>query len=74
MKIVSNSPADKSHLEERDLILKIGDVGIENMYDLINEINKRCVKDRIQLTVIRGKEKFSLELTLGKAPDMLGGY
>ncbi len=74
MRIVPNSPADKAHLEERDLVLKIGDVSIENMHDLINEINKRNVKDRIRLTVIRGKEKFSVELTLGKAPEMLGGY
>ncbi len=74
MRVVPNSPADKAHLEERDLIVKIGDVSIDDMHDLINEINKTNVKDQIRLTVIRGKEKFSMELTIGKAPEKLGGY
>ena len=56
------------------LIVKMGDISIDDMHDLINEINKRNVNDRIRLTVIRGKEKFSMNLTLEKAPEMLGGY
>ena len=56
------------------LIVKMGDISIDDMHDLINEINKRNVNDRIRLTVIHGKEKFSMNLTLEKAPEMLGGY
>ncbi len=74
MRVVPNSPADKARLEERDLIQKIEDVSINNMKDLTNEINKKSVGDAVRLTVIRGKERFTVEVKLGKAPEMVGGY
>ncbi len=74
MRVVPNSPADKVGLEEKDLIQKIDDVSIGNMKDLTSEINKKSVGERVRLTVIRGKERFSVEAKLGKAPEMLGGY
>ncbi len=74
MRVVPKSPADKAGLEERDLIQKIGDVSIDNMKNLTSEINKKSVGEQVRLTVIRGKERFSVEAKLGKAPEMLGGY
>jgi serine protease Do len=74
MRVVPNSPADKAGLEEKDVIQKIDDVSISNMKDLTNEINKKSVGERVRLTVIRGKERFTVEAKLGKAPEMLGGY
>ncbi len=74
MRVVPKSPADKAGLEERDLIQKIGDVSIDNMKNLTSEINKKSVGEQVRLTVIRGKERFTVEAKLGKTPEMLGGY
>ncbi len=41
---------------------------------MTNEINKKNVGDGVRLTVIRGKERFTVEAKLGKAPEMIGGY
>jgi S1-C subfamily serine protease len=74
MRVVRSSPADLAGLEEGDLVLGIGDVGLNDMQNLIREINKRSVGDRIKLTVLRGRERFIVQAALGRVPEMLGGY
>ncbi len=74
MRVVESSPAYKAGLEEGDIILKIGDASIENMQGLLGEVNKRSVGEVVRLTVVRGKEKFTVEIKLGKIPETLGGY
>lgn len=74
MRVVEGSPAYKAGLEEGDIILKVGDAGIESMQQLLGEVNKKSRGEKVRLAVIRGKEKFTVEVKLGKIPETFGGY
>ncbi|MDP2767814.1 MAG: trypsin-like peptidase domain-containing protein [Candidatus Methanoperedens sp.] len=70
-KVVPDSEADKSGLVPGDILVRMGDVEINNVRDLIKVMNKRKVGDRVEMELLRGHEKIALETILEKAPSIM---
>ena len=62
------SPADKAHIEAGDVILKLDDVEIHTTDELIAEIDRHKVGDKVTLLIARGGSKDKLK----KAVVILG--
>ncbi|MFZ5814914.1 MAG: S1C family serine protease [Bacillota bacterium] len=54
-------------LKSADVIVKANETEIRNTSDLINFIARQKIGDTITLTVVRGKERVTLQATLGAA-------
>ena len=68
-RVEEKTPADEAGLSEGDIILKINDTKIENVYILRKQIASKDPSEKIKVTVWRnGKEK-TLNVKLGKRPS-----
>ena len=67
-RIVPESEADKSGIEMADIIIRIDDIQINNVQDMIKVINKHEVGNKVEIEVFRGQETVLLETVLEKAP------
>lgn len=61
-----NGPAAKAGLEKGDVITKVGDVQVQNSSDLVRELYKHKVGEKVTLTFIRNEQTKSVEVTLGE--------
>lgn len=68
LKVVPGSEAAISGLRIADVIIKMSDIGINNVRDMIKVMNKHNVGDRIVMVLFRGGEIVQTEVTLEKAP------
>ncbi len=68
--VLPGGEADKSGVQTGDILVKIDDMAINNVRDLIKVINKHKLGDRIKLELFRGTEKVQLETKLEKAPSV----
>jgi len=66
--VVPNSTADKAGVKDGDVIIALGEVTIEDSFDLIYEVNQRLSGDQITLTVEREGEKITLEAIFAPLP------
>ena len=66
--VVPNSTADKAGVLEGDVILALGDVLIEDSFDLVYEVNQRVSGDRATLVVEREGEQLKLDVTFVPLP------
>jgi hypothetical protein len=66
--VVPNSTADKAGVKDGDVIIALGEVTIEDSFDLIYEVNQRFSGDQATLTVERAGEKIILEATFAPLP------
>jgi len=55
------SPADKAHIEAGDVILKLDDLEIDTTDELITEIDRHKVGDKVTLLIARGGSKDKLK-------------
>ncbi|MCZ7384464.1 MAG: trypsin-like peptidase domain-containing protein [Candidatus Methanoperedens sp.] len=69
--VIPKSEAEKSGLRIGDILVRMDDVEINNVRDLIKVMNKRKVGDRVAMELFRGKEKVSLKTVLEKAPSAM---
>ncbi|MCZ7392569.1 MAG: trypsin-like peptidase domain-containing protein [Candidatus Methanoperedens sp.] len=69
--VIPKSEADKSGLRIGDILVRMDDVEIDNVRDLIKVMNKRKVGDRVAMELFRGSEKISLKTVLEKAPSAM---
>jgi serine protease Do len=69
--VIAGSEADKSGLRPGDILVRMDDVEIDNVRDLIKVMNQRKVGDRVPMEIIRGMEKLSLKTVLEKAPSAM---
>lgn len=60
-----NSPAYKGDLRQFDVIVGIGGTKYKNKEDLIAEIKKNKVGDKINLNIIRSGKAMDLEVEIG---------
>lgn len=60
----AGSPAEKAGLKAGDIIVRFGEVGIANIYDLTSALGKYKPGDTIEVEIQRGKEKLVLSVTL----------
>ncbi|HEY9206340.1 MAG TPA: trypsin-like peptidase domain-containing protein [Candidatus Methanoperedens sp.] len=66
--VVPGREAEKSGVEIGDILVRIDDVEIRNVRDLIKVINKHKVGDKVTMEFFRGQEKVKLKTVLEKAP------
>lgn len=68
--VVPGSEADKSGIEMADIIIKMDDIDINNVRDMIKVMNKHEVGNKINMELFRGHEKVQLVVILEKAPTV----
>jgi len=67
--VIPGSEADKSGIEVADILVRMDDIEINNVRDLIKVINKHKVGDKVTMEFFRGPGKVKLKTVLEKAPD-----
>ena len=67
MRTASYGPADRAGIIAGDVIMGIDGETIDKMEDLQNALREKKVNNRINVAIIRGKERFRVELVLGEA-------
>jgi serine protease Do len=67
-KVAENSPAEEAEMIDGDIILEIDNVETRRIEDLVEEIHKRKIGDKVKIFALRnGKEHF-FELKLSRIP------
>jgi len=69
--VVAGSPADEAGLQEGDLIQAVDGQEVDDKHPLPDLINAHQPGDTIELSVLRGTRKHSVEVELGARP---GGF
>ncbi|NLM20264.1 MAG: PDZ domain-containing protein [Peptococcaceae bacterium] len=64
--VTPNGPADKAGLQKGDVITKVNEVSVENSSDLIRELYRHQVGDKITITYLRDGKSAQTEVTLGE--------
>jgi S1-C subfamily serine protease len=67
-KVVDDSPAQQAGVVAGDMILRMDGAPINNVEDLLAEIHNRKIGDRVRLTIVRGRQEQSIDVTLSKIP------
>jgi serine protease Do len=67
-KVAENSPAEEAEMIDGDIILEIDNVETRRIEDLVEEIHRRKIGDKVKIFALRnGKEHF-FELKLSRTP------
>lgn len=64
--VTSGGPADKAGIKQGDVITKINDATIQNSSDLVRELYKYKVGDKISVTIVRSGKSQVVQATLGE--------
>jgi S1-C subfamily serine protease len=67
---VKGSEADKSGIEIADILIRMDEIEINNVRDLIKVLSKHKIVDKVTMEFFRGHEKVKLNTVLEKAPSM----
>jgi serine protease Do len=67
-KVAEGSPADEAEMAEGDIILEIDDLETRRIEDLVKEIHKRKVGDRVRIFALRNGREHFFELKLSETP------
>jgi serine protease Do len=66
--VVTGAPADKAGLERGDIIVAMDGTAIESMDELVLEIRKHAIGDKVTITYYRNEEKKEATATLEEKP------
>lgn len=67
--IVSGSPAEKAGLREKDIIVSINDVAIDEKNSLVSVLGRFSVGDTAKLTVVRDGNEVTFDIKLEATPQ-----
>ncbi|WP_174590523.1 S1C family serine protease [Methanocella conradii] len=67
-RVFENSPAYEAGIAPGDMIITVDHKDLKDMNDLTKELRSKKVGDLILLTVLRGRRKGQIEITLGESP------
>ena len=67
-KVAEGSPAEAADMAEGDIILQIGNVELLRIEDLVAQVHKRKVGERVTIFAFRNGRKRAFELKLSDAP------
>jgi S1-C subfamily serine protease len=66
--VTPNSPAERAGLTGGDIILGLGDKAINSIDDLVKEIRKRRIGEKVRVLILRDGEKRIANITLEETP------
>lgn len=67
--VLKDSPADKAGLKEKDIIIEIDGIKLDEKNSLISVLGKRSVGDVATLKVLRDGNEIDVKVTLAAAPQ-----
>jgi serine protease Do len=67
-KVAEGSPAEDGEMADGDIILEIDNLETKRIEDLVNEIHKRKVGDKIKIFALRNGREHFFELKLSETP------
>ena len=67
--VFPGDPADQAGLRPGDVIVRVGDVPVEETEDLNNEIGRLTAGSSVDIVVLRDGEEMTLTVTLGERPS-----
>jgi len=67
-KIAEGSPAEQAQMRQGDIILEIDNAETASIDELIREIRKHKIDDKVRIFVIRESKQHFFEVTLGNMP------
>ncbi len=62
--ILKDSPASEAGLEEKDIIIKVNDINIDDKSSLASVLGRFSVGDKVTLTIVRGDKTITKDVTL----------
>jgi membrane-associated protease RseP (regulator of RpoE activity) len=68
--VVEDSPAEKAGVREEDVIVEFNGTPVVDADDLATTVRKLDPDSKATLVLMRGKERKSFEVTIGRAPRM----
>ncbi|VVB90119.1 Trypsin-like peptidase domain protein [uncultured archaeon] len=68
--VIPGSEAEKSGMETGDILVRMDDMDINNVRDLIKVMNRHEVGDTVTVELIRREKKMRFKTVLEKAPSM----
>jgi S1-C subfamily serine protease len=66
--VVPRSPAARAGLQDGDVLVAFDGQAIRSMTEVQNQLRKRSVGSRLEVTVVRGRASHRLNLVLGEVP------
>lgn len=66
--VIPKSEADRSGIEVADILIRMDDIDINNVRDLIKVLTKHKVGDTVTMEFFRGQEKVKIKTVLEAAP------
>jgi serine protease Do len=67
-KVAEGSPAKDAGLAEADIILQIGEVKTESIENLVTEIQKKRIGDKVRIIAMRNSRELLFEVKLNETP------
>lgn len=67
--VSAGSPADAAGIESGDIIVRIGETGIEGVEDVFAAVRSAQVGDTVEVEVVRGDKRMTVKATLGSDAD-----
>src|SRR5262249_51372231 len=64
--VPQSTPADIAGIKAGDVILKIDNMELSRCADLVREVQKRRIGDKVKVTIVRQKKPMELYVTLNK--------
>ncbi|PKM47974.1 MAG: peptidase S1 [Firmicutes bacterium HGW-Firmicutes-8] len=65
----AGSPAGKAGMKSGDVIISFNKQEVINFGDLRGSVDKQKIGDKVEVIILRGKEKVTLKVTLEKMPE-----
>jgi S1-C subfamily serine protease len=67
--VVQGGPADKAGIKTGDIIVEVNGEAVKSMDDVVGEVRKLQVGDKVNVTYYSGKDKKTTQVTLAEKPS-----
>ena len=75
--IIKNEPAENAGIKEKDIIVSMNSIPIENSHDLRNKVSNLRPGETVVFSIIRDEQIYTIPVTLGTRPsqgDLANAY
>ena len=70
--VYEGSPAERAGLKAGDVVIEIDEVKVANSQDLVREVLKRKVGQKVHLVILREAKRIEISLTTAQMPEKIG--